>query len=61
MGLIKEAVNVDFFVEPRSLSDNEKKMISEYIRQQKEAGIKKSVKALVKRKKRIKNALAPVI
>ncbi|MBP8850709.1 MAG: hypothetical protein KBG80_09130 [Breznakibacter sp.] len=32
MGLIRESLEVDFFVDPRPLSENEKKMISDYIK-----------------------------
>ena len=32
MGLIREPLNVDFFVEPNMLTNEEKKQISEYIR-----------------------------
>jgi hypothetical protein len=31
MGLIREPLDVDFFVDPRPLTENEKKMISDFI------------------------------
>lgn len=37
MGLIKEPLEVDFVVDPRPLTKNEKKMISEFIKADKEA------------------------
>ena len=36
MGLIREPLDVDFFVDPRPLTETEKKMISDYIRVDKE-------------------------
>ncbi|PIX36634.1 MAG: hypothetical protein COZ59_00035, partial [Bacteroidetes bacterium CG_4_8_14_3_um_filter_31_14] len=36
MGLIREPLDVDFFVDPRPLTDNEKKMISDFIKADKE-------------------------
>lgn len=36
MGLIREPLDVDFFVDPRPLTETEKKMISDYIRADKE-------------------------
>ncbi len=32
MPLIKEPLNIDFFVEPKELTDNERRLISEYIK-----------------------------
>jgi hypothetical protein len=32
MGLIKEPLNVDFVVDPRPLTDKERKMISDFIK-----------------------------
>jgi hypothetical protein len=32
MGLIKEPLDVDFYVDPRPLTKNEQKMISDYIK-----------------------------
>lgn len=36
MGLIKEPLNMDFYVDPRPLTKIEKKMISDYIKADKE-------------------------
>jgi hypothetical protein len=36
MGLIREPLEVDFFVDPRPLTEKEKKMISDYIKADKE-------------------------
>ena len=36
MGLIREPLDVDFFVDPRPLTDKEKKMISDFIKADKE-------------------------
>ena len=36
MGLIREPLDVDFVVDPRPLSDKEKKMISDFIKADKE-------------------------
>jgi hypothetical protein len=36
MGLIREPLDVDFFVDPRPLTDKEKKIISDFIRADKE-------------------------
>ena len=36
MGLIKEPLEVDFFVDPRPLTEKEKKMISDYNKANKE-------------------------
>ncbi len=35
MGLIKEPLDVNFFVDPRSLTKAEQKMISDYIKEDK--------------------------
>ena len=42
MGMIREPLDVDFFVDPRPLTEKEKSMISEYIRADKEKRIRKS-------------------
>lgn len=42
MGLIKEPLEIDYFVDPKPLTEKEKKLISDYIKADKE-----------KRKKRI--------
>jgi hypothetical protein len=49
MGLIKEPLNVDFVVDPRPLTEKERKMISDFIKtdklkKAKMIGIKKSQK-----------------
>jgi hypothetical protein len=36
MGLIREPLEVDFFVDPRPLTEKEKKMISDYIKADKD-------------------------
>lgn len=36
MGLIKEPLDVDFFVDPKPLTEKEKKIISDFIRADKE-------------------------
>jgi hypothetical protein len=41
MGLIREPLEVDFFVDPRPLTEKEKKMISDYIKADKEKRKKK--------------------
>ncbi len=41
MGLIREPLDVDFFVDPRPLTDKEKKMISDFIQADKEKRKKK--------------------
>lgn len=35
MGLIKEPLNVDFYVDPKPLTDEERKLISQHIREYK--------------------------
>lgn len=48
MGLIKEPIEIDFFVDPRPLTVLEQKTISDYIRREqqfKKMSIKKSSKA----------------
>ena len=46
MGLIRESFDVDFVVDPRPLTEKEKKMISDFIRADKEK--RKSKKSLKK-------------
>lgn len=49
MGLIKEPIEIDFFVDPRPLTEAEERMISAYIkreRQLKRMIIRKSPKAI---------------
>jgi hypothetical protein len=51
MGLIKEPLDVDFYVEPKTLTDKEREAISGYIREYKANTAKqKSRKANVKDK-----------
>ena len=47
MGLIKEPIEIDFFVDPRPLTNEEMLKISEFIKKdkQKKGMIKKSTKA----------------
>jgi len=42
MGMIREPLDVDFFVDPRPLTEREKRMISDYIKADKEKRIRKS-------------------
>lgn len=53
MGLIKEPLNVDFVVDPKSLTQKEKDAISQYIRKYKATKAKKkdSRKKPITRKK----------
>jgi hypothetical protein len=46
MGLIREPLEVDFFVDPRPLTEKEKKMISDYIKADKEK--RKNIKTIKK-------------
>ena len=39
MGLIREPRDVDFFVDPKPLTDEERKMISDYIKKDKQKRI----------------------
>ncbi len=49
MGLIKEPLDVDFFVEPKSLSQKEREAISQHIREYKAKMAKgKSLKTVAK-------------
>jgi hypothetical protein len=41
MGLVKEPLNVDFYVDPRPLSTAKKALISEHIRKQKAKAVKR--------------------
>ncbi len=51
MALIKEPLDVDFFVESQPLSDTERKAISDYINSyKKEKSSKKKVKVMVEKK-----------
>lgn len=51
MGLIKETKNVDFYVDPRPLTDEEKKRISDFIKKDKQ-------KREAKRKKKSENHIS---
>jgi hypothetical protein len=46
MGLIREPLDIDFFVDPRPLTEKEKKMISDFIKTDKKK--KKGKKTLKK-------------
>jgi len=48
MGLIREPLDVDFFVDPRPLTEDEKIRISEYIKKDKEK--RRALKASKKEK-----------
>ena len=43
MGLIKEPLNVDFVVDPRPLTEKERKMISDFIKADKLKKVKRDV------------------
>jgi len=46
MGLIREPLELDFFVDPRPLSEKEKKMISDFIKADK---VKRKIKRPLKK------------
>jgi hypothetical protein len=48
MGLIREPLEVDFFVDPRPLTEKEKKMISDFIKADKEKSKSKSKRSAKK-------------
>lgn len=52
MALIKEPLDVDFFVEPKPLSDTERKTISEFIKNYKKKHAFKKKRNVVAKKKR---------
>ena len=56
MGLIKEPLNVDFVVDPRPLTEKERKMISDFIKadKSKKAKMIDRIKKSQKRRSRIK-------
>jgi hypothetical protein len=56
MGLIKEPLNVDFVVDPRPLTEKERKMISDFIKadKSKKANMIDRIKKSQKRRSRIK-------
>lgn len=43
MGLIKKQLEPDFFIDPRPLADGEKKMISDFIKADKEKRKRKKI------------------
>ncbi len=56
MGLIKEPLNVDFVVDPRPLTEKERKMISDFIKADKlkKANMIDRIKKSQKRRSRLK-------
>jgi hypothetical protein len=56
MGLIKEPLNVDFVVDPRPLTEKERKMISDFIKADKlkKANMIDRIKKSQKKRSRIK-------
>ena len=52
MGLIKEPLNVDFVVDPRPLTEKERKMISDFIKADKAKRAKLANKLKESRKRR---------
>ena len=52
MALIKEPLEVDFFVEPKPLSDTERKSLSEFIKNYKKKHAVKKKRIVVAKKKR---------
>ena len=54
MALIKEPLDIDFFVEPIPLSDTERKTISEFIKNyKKKHSIKKKRNVVAKKKRQL--------
>jgi hypothetical protein len=51
MGLIKEPLDVDFYVDPRPLTKKEKEAISQHIREYKKKMIKRKSRRTVSKKK----------
>lgn len=51
MGLIKEPLDVDFYVDPRSLTKKEREAISQHIREYKEKLAKRKSRRLTAKKK----------
>lgn len=52
MALIREPLDVDFFVEPKPLSDTERKTISEFIKNYKKKHSAKKRRTVVAKKKK---------
>ncbi len=53
MGLIKEPLDVDFYVEPKTLTDKEREAISEYIREYKAKAAKRKSRKTTAGNKRV--------
>jgi len=51
MGLIKEPLGVDFYVDPRQLTKKEKEAISQHIREYKEKMAKRKSRRTIAKKK----------
>ena len=51
MGLIKEPLGVDFYVDPRPLTKKEREAISQHIREYKEKIAKHKTRRLISKKK----------
>jgi len=51
MGLIKEPLGVDFYVDPRPLTKKEKETISKHIREYKEKMVKRKSRTTTSKKK----------
>ncbi len=51
MGLIKEPLDVDFFVDPRPLTKKEREAISQHIREYKEKMAKQKSRRAISKKK----------
>lgn len=56
MGLIKEPLGVDFYVDPKILTEKERERISEHIREYKAKALKRSGRRTVTKKKVQANA-----
>jgi hypothetical protein len=54
MGLIKEPLNIDFVVDPRPLTEKERKMISDFIKADKLKRAKTAERSRINQKKRTK-------
>jgi hypothetical protein len=54
MGLIKEPLGVDFYVDPKPLTDKERELISQHIREYK-AKMAKRTSRRVSTKKKVQN------
>jgi hypothetical protein len=51
MGLIKEPLDVDFYVDPKPLTKKEREAISQHIRDYKEKMAKRKIRRTVSKKK----------